>query len=224
MSNPEAARARAQLRSLINQVDDRRAELTSTTSCGISNIIGQANNMYDVTSKDTRTSAVDASLIAKTAALGAEQAGNLEKTTPDAWVKMLAVAFGQGREGKRINWKRLGEGVVEARVFKESPGVVFLLGEWEGPAVKKTRERKQKARGPDEPLQTADTADVSQIQEEREDKAQARGAVGSRPGASCRRAPCPSLARPLALPPQAHHRANFAPSPPCPVAPAPRPQ
>jgi len=173
----EAAAARAKLRELRDTVQDRRGEYTSVSSCGISGVINQANDMHGVTSKDTRASALDASLISTLAGLGAEQAGNLEKVSPEEWVSRLGAVFGIGSSSdggppKRINWKKLGVEVHEHGFNSSAPGVLFLLGAYAGPVEKKKAERKQKDRGPSGPVETAETVDVAQLQEQQEDKAQ----------------------------------------------------
>ena len=172
------ASVRAKLRELSSTVQERRGEMTSVNSCGISEVIQEANAMHDRTAQDTRASALDANLISLTASLGAEQAGNLEKVNPESWVKALGAAYGVGSVGRagggvvRINWKRLGEEVRDAGIFVMVPGVTFLLSSYDGPVEKKQRERKQKDRTPSEPLQTAESVSVNVLKEGAEDKAQ----------------------------------------------------
>lgn len=179
MSSNEMALVRSKLRELSSTVQERRGEMTSVSSCGITEVINEANEMHGLTSKDTRASALDANLISTMASLGAEQAGNLEKINPDSWVMALGAAYGVGRASgpsgaprvSRINWKRLGEEVREAGIFFAVPGVTFIMADYE-PVEKKARERKQKDRTPSEPLQTVSSTSVDGIKEGNEDKAQ----------------------------------------------------
>lgn len=177
MSAAEKAQTRAKLRVLSNTVQERRAELTSVTSSGISGVIKEANDLHVVSSQDTRAAAVDANLLSNLAVLGAEQAGNLEKVSPELFVSCLGGEFGigtreHGNAAKNINWHRLGEKVWECGVYSLTPGVNFFLGTYNGPVVKKARERRQKDRAPTGPMETAESVDVSQLQEQQEDKAQ----------------------------------------------------
>ena len=49
-----AAETRAKLRELQGQVQQKRGELTSVNSCGISTVINQANTMHAVTADGRR--------------------------------------------------------------------------------------------------------------------------------------------------------------------------
>ena len=103
--------------------------------------------------------------------LGAEQAGNLDKKTPERFVRMLLGKFGF-RQNTALKWTEIAAAVEEAAIYARVPGVAFELGHFEPPEAKVRKERKKKEAPSADPLQVADAVQVDQLQEQAADKAQ----------------------------------------------------
>jgi len=127
--------------------------------------------LYDVSKTDSRASALDASILNKTSALGAQQAGNLEKATPDKFVRKLLAKYGFTGTSN-LKWAQFANDVHDAGIHQHVPALTFLLGKYEAPKKKEREARKRKEHAPAEPMQTAESVSVSQLQEVQEDKAQ----------------------------------------------------
>lgn len=171
-SSSNASSIRAQLRDLKDNVDKHRTEYASTGSSALAGVIDKANSLWQRGAKDdSRAGALDASLLNVTSGIGAEQAGNLDKATPTAFLHKLLMKY-KFSTGNAIKWAELASDVAIERIHKQVPAVTFLLGKFEAPAKKEKKERKRKEQGPSEPLQTADNVDVAGLREVEEDKAQ----------------------------------------------------
>ena len=85
----ELARNRQQLRAMQTQLDNSREEMTAVTSSGLADVQCKANDMFAVSKQEARNSALDASLLHTVSKLGAEQAGKLDKQSPEELVKRL---------------------------------------------------------------------------------------------------------------------------------------
>lgn len=171
-SSSNASSIRAQLRDLKDNVDKHRTEYASTGSSALAGVIDKANSLWQRGAKDdSRAGALDASLLNVTSGIGAEQAGNLDKATPTAFLHKLLMKY-KFSTGNAIKWAELASDVAMERIHKQVPAVTFLLGKFEAPAKKEKKERKRKEQGPSEPLQTADNVDVAGLREVEEDKAQ----------------------------------------------------
>ncbi|KAL1530188.1 hypothetical protein AB1Y20_001104 [Prymnesium parvum] len=164
---------RQKLRQLNEIVDSQRHQLTSVSSCKISSIQGDADRIFSCSSHDSRAAVLDTCIIRKLAQCGAEQAGNLDKTSPEQWVSSFIGAYSLGGSNK-INWMRFGKDVREDGLFTVTPGTTFLFGCYAGPADnKKPRaERKPRDRTTSAPLEVVSSVDVARLQEQHEDKAQ----------------------------------------------------
>lgn len=104
-------------------------------------------------------------------ALGAEQAGNLDKAA-EGFIRRLKNKFGIGGNSARLNWQKLGDELEAAQIYMHVPGITFLLGEVAAPVQKQRKERKTKERATQEPLQTAASVAVGDLQEVADNKAQ----------------------------------------------------
>jgi hypothetical protein len=90
-------------------------------------VINQVNGFYDVAKTDSRAGAIDASVLCTPAGRGAEQAGNLEKATPEKFLRRLLGKYKYG-QSNNIKWKTLAEDLDAAGVHCPAPAVSFLLG------------------------------------------------------------------------------------------------
>jgi len=166
------AAVRKELRDLKDNVEKNRGEYASSNSAGLGGVIDKANKLWTSGAKDdSRAGALDASLLNVTSGIGAEQAGNLDKATPEKLLSMLLLKY-KFASGKAIKWGELARSVEEAGIYNHVPAATFLLGKFEPPAKKEKKERKRKETGPTEALQTADRVNVDALQENDEDKAQ----------------------------------------------------
>ena len=138
-----AAAARKQLRNLHDNVLANKAEYTSTASSKLGEVLDTANGLYTVTKEDTRGAAIDASFLHTTSMLGAEQAGNLEKVTPEKYIGKLKAAFGY-RAQQAVKWHELAAAVHGAEIFNPVPAPLFVSGRYEAPEKKERKERKRK--------------------------------------------------------------------------------
>jgi len=166
------AEVRAKLRTLKQGLEDNRGEYTGTNSSKLTEVLEETNGLYDVSKTDSRAGALDATILNKTSALGAEQAGNLDKATPDKYVRRLLAKYGYQNGRGPVKWTTLAREVNEAGIHQHVPATTFLLGKYEAPKRKERQERKRKDHTPTEPMETADQVNVSQLQEVEEDKAQ----------------------------------------------------
>ena len=172
----EVAAAREQLRELKKSVENNKSTYTSTSSSKLGEVIDTCNSLYEVGKEDARHAALDASFLNTTSMLGAEQAGNLEKVTPEKYISRLKAeyGFGGGQGGaKAIKWQQLATDLLDAGVFFAVPSPAFLVGKFEAPEKRQRKEREKKDKeGPSEPMEMANSVDVNQLQENHKDKAQ----------------------------------------------------
>jgi len=166
------AAARSEMRELTKEVNSRRSEYTSTQSDKLVKALDTANKHYEVLKTDARGAAIDASFLSTTSMLGAEQAGNLEKQTPERYVRMLLAQFGFSH-GRAIKWNVLAEAIEREGIFVPVPACTFQLRKFVPPEKKERKERKRKeSAGSSEPQQHADQIDVHGLQEADAKKAQ----------------------------------------------------
>ena len=173
-SSSSAAGARQELRKLHEHVLNNKAEATSTNSNFLSKALSKANALYETTQKDARGAALDATVLSTTSMLGAEQAGNLEKITPEKYISKLRAVYGWSKASNaKIKWTELATAVADASIFEPAPGVTFIDGHFEAPAKKARQQRDKRSRDePDGPAQVAATVDVQKLKETAEEKAQ----------------------------------------------------
>ena len=163
------AATRKELRAIRQEVGNQKHHYTSTQSTALSQAIDKANGLYEISKTDSRAGALDANLLNVTSALGAEQASNLDKATPEKFIRKLLARFGYA-SGKHVKWQEVAQQVED--IYQHVPALTFLLGKFEPPEKKERQERKRKQSGPAEPQETADAVSVQQLQEVAEDKAQ----------------------------------------------------
>ena len=165
------AAARQELRKLTDHVVNNKAEATSTRSDFLGKALDKGNRLYEQVKHDARGAALDANFLAKTSALGADQAGNLEKVTPEKYIAKLRAKYGfQGRGA--IKWPELAAAVEAAQIFNLTPAVTFLDGRFEPAEKKKRAAREKKQTEPEGPIQHANNVSVDALKEQEEDKAQ----------------------------------------------------
>lgn len=165
-------RARVEMRQLHQAVLNSKAEYTSTSSDKLGKALDTANEHFQVLHRDARGAAIDASFLSTASMLGAEQAGNLEKVTPEVFVrKLLAGKFGFANHTK-VNWMALSQEVAEAGIYTPVPAPTFLLGKFTPPERKQRQERKRKETTSDQPQRVAEQKSISELQETAEEKAQ----------------------------------------------------
>ena len=171
-SSSGAAQARKELRDLKDQVLNNVAEATSTRSDFLSKALNKANVLYEVTKTDARGAALDASLLSTTSQLGAEQAGNLEKITPEKYISKLKTHYGY-RNATNLKWNELAAKVGEASIFQPAPAVTFIDGRFDAPVKKARQVREKRSRDePEGPAQVAQSVDVEKLKETAVEKAQ----------------------------------------------------
>ena len=93
VTGDDQASTRAHLRKLSQQLDDRRHEFTSTNSTGLAEVQQKANQLFETSKTEARGTALDAQVLHKVSALGAEQAGNLDKAG-ESYIRILKSKFG----------------------------------------------------------------------------------------------------------------------------------
>ena len=124
-SSSNASSIRAQLRDLKDNVDKHRTEYASTGSSALAGVIDKANSLWQRGAKDdSRAGALDASLLNVTSGIGAEQAGNLDKATPTAFLHKLLMKY-KFSTGNAIKWAELASDVAMERIHKQVPAVTF---------------------------------------------------------------------------------------------------
>lgn len=168
------ANNRKNLRALIQQVESNHEELTAVDSSGLAEVQCQANEMFEISRQEARGAALDANLLHGVSRLGAEQAGKLDKQSPEEFVKRLLAKYGMGEGGRqKLNFPILANDLESEGVFRTVPAVTFLLdSNWQPAAPKEKKQREKKQRTTDEPMQTAKTVQIDQLQEGQENKAQ----------------------------------------------------
>jgi len=128
-SSSNASSIRAQLRDLKDNVDKHRTEYASTGSSALAGVIDKANSLWQRGAKDdSRAGALDASLLKVTSGIGAEQAGNLDKATPTAFLHKLLMKYKfsyKFSKGNAIKWAELASDVAMERIHKQVPAVTF---------------------------------------------------------------------------------------------------
>ena len=166
------ALARQELRRLNDQVVQHRAEATSTRSDYLGKALDKCNHLYDVTKHDARGAALDASFLSTTSMLGAEQAGNLERITPEKYISKLKAKYGFGPQRQKLKWNELAKDLWEEKIFELAPAATFIEGRWEAPQKRERQKRERSRHEPDGPVEMAHTVTVDKLQETAEDKAQ----------------------------------------------------
>jgi len=166
--------ARQELRELHSEVLANKSEATSTRSGYLGKVLDKANGLFEVTKSDGRGAALDASLLSTTSMLGAEQAGNLEKITPEKYISRLRAKFGfTSGNSSKIKWQELAQAVADAQIFDLAPAATFVDGRFEAPEKKTKQKREKRARDePEGPVQVAQSVDVGALQENDTGKAQ----------------------------------------------------
>jgi hypothetical protein len=158
------ATVRQQLRSVHENLLANKSEYTATGSAKLGEVIDTVNKNYEISREEARAAALDASIIRTATALGAEQAGNLEKITPEKFIIKLKAQYGY-MKGQAIKWTSLAHDVHEAGIFSPVPAPSFLQGKFQPPVKKQRAERKRQQRdGPSEPQETASQVDVDALQ------------------------------------------------------------
>ena len=166
------ARNRAELREIQGEMKRDRDVLAQTSNTGVAQKLDRANQCFEITKQDTggRAGALDAGVLKLAAEIGAEQAGNLAKGSPEEFVKHLVKKFAF-MNSSRINLVALGNQVDEMRVFMHVPAVTFLMGSIEKPKERKAREKRKEREAPAE-LVHAKHVGVEDLDNGKEDKAQ----------------------------------------------------
>ena len=166
------AQNRANLRKIDSNMKANRDVLAQTSNTGIVEALDQTNQCFEMTKRDTggRAGALDAGILKTAAELGAAQAGNLAKGSPEEFVKHLVKKFAF-MNSSRINLVALGNQVDEMRVFMHVPAVTFLMGSIEKPKERKAREKRKEREAPAE-LVHAKHVGVEDLDNGKEDKAQ----------------------------------------------------
>ena len=141
------ARNRAELREIKGEMKRDRDVLAQTSNTGVAQKLDRANQCFEITKQDAggRAGALDAGILKDAAELGATQAGNLAKGSPEEFVKHLVKKFAF-MNSSRINLVALGNQVDEMRVFMHVPAVTFLIG-----SVEKPKERRRARSGREAP-------------------------------------------------------------------------
>ena len=146
----EVALARQSLRKLHETVLNDKSAYTASNSSKLGEAIDKGNSLYAVVREDARGAAIDASFLSTASMLGAEQAGNLEKVTPEKYISKLKAAHGFGASSlsgnKHIKWKQLAAAILDAGIFDHAPAPTFLVGKFEAPQKKQRKEREKKVR------------------------------------------------------------------------------
>ena len=145
------AKNRAELREIQGEMKRDRDVLAQTSNTGVAQKLDRANQCFEITKQDAggRAGALDAGVLKLAAEIGAEQAGNLAKGSPEEFVKHLVKKFAF-MNSSRINLVALGNQVDEMRVFMHVPAVTFLMGSVEKPKERKAREKRKEREAPAE--------------------------------------------------------------------------
>lgn len=175
-SKEEQAKNRKTLRELSRKIETDHESLTQVNSNALAEVQCQANEMFEVSKQEARSAALDANLLHGVSRLGAEQAGKLDKQSPEEFVKRLLAKYGigGGENGRqKLNFAVLANDLEAEGVFRTVPSATFLLDSNWAPAVPKEKKQSQKKqRTTDEELYTAQTVNINELQETDEAKAQ----------------------------------------------------
>lgn len=175
-SSHDLAQNRAALRDLRSKLQNQREELTAVNSNALADVQCKANDMFGVSKQEARSAALDAGLLHDVSRLGAEQAGKLDKQSPDEFVKRLLGKYGMGggADGRqKLNFAVLSHDLQSNCVFRTVPAVTFLLDSSWAPAAPKAKKERQKRKHTTEaPQETAETVQVDDLQEQAQGKAQ----------------------------------------------------
>ena len=149
-SKEEQAKNRKKLRELARTIETDHESLTQVDSNALAEVQCQANEMFEVSKQEARSAALDANLLHGVSRLGAEQAGKLDKQSPDEFVKRLLAKYGVGGGPNglpKVNFAVLANDLEAEGVFRTVPSTTFLLDSNWAPAApkeKKQREKKQR--------------------------------------------------------------------------------
>ena len=186
----DLARNRKMLRGLIQQTESNHEELTAVDSSGLAQVQGQANEAFELSRQEARAAALDATLLHNVSRLGAEQAGKLDKQSPEEFVKRLLAKYGMGGgEGRqqaravlaashrpprltraspplaasqKLNFPILANDIEQEGIFQRVPAITFLLdANWAPAPPKEKKQREKKQRTTDEELQAPAAAPCS---------------------------------------------------------------
>ena len=145
-SKEEQAKNRQALRELSRKIETDHESLTAIDSNALAEVQCEANEMFEVSKQEARSAALDANLLHGVSRLGAEQAGKLDKQSPDEFVKRLLAKYGVGggESGRpKLNFAVLANDLEAEGVFRTVPSTTFLLDSNWAPAAPK--ERKQRS-------------------------------------------------------------------------------
>ena len=145
-SKEEQAKNRQALRELSRKIETDHESLTAIDSNALAEVQCEANEMFEVSKQEARSAALDANLLHGVSRLGAEQAGKLDKQSPDEFVKRLLAKYGVGggESGRpKLNFAVLANDLEAEGVFRTVPSTTFLLDSNLAPAAPK--ERKQRS-------------------------------------------------------------------------------
>ena len=175
-SSHDLAQNRAALRDLRSKLQNQREELTAVNSNALADVQCKANDMFGVSKQEARSAALDAGLLHDVSRLGAEQAGKLDKQSPEEFVKRLLGKYGMGggADGRqKLNFAVLSHDLQSNCVFRTVPAITFLLDSSWAPAAPKAKKERQKRKHTTEaPQETAETVQVDDLQEQAQSKAQ----------------------------------------------------
>ena len=153
-SKEEQAKNRKKLRELARTIETDHESLTQVDSNALAEVQCQANEMFEVSKQEARSAALDANLLHGVSRLGAEQAGKLDKQSPDEFVKRLLARYGVGGGPNglpKVNFAVLANDLEAEGVFRTVPNTTFLLdSNWAPAAPKEKKQREKKQRTTDE--------------------------------------------------------------------------
>ena len=153
-SKEEQAKNRKTLRELSRKIETDHESLTQVDNNALAEVQCQANEMFEVSKQEARSAALDANLLHGVSRLGAEQAGKLDKQSPEEFVKRLLAKYGVGGGPNglpKVNFAVLANDLEAEGVFRTVPSTTFLLdSNWAPAAPKEKKQRETKKRTTDE--------------------------------------------------------------------------